>query len=838
VDLNVPSGGGASVAASSPLRRRATPPGAFERTIIFGGMGPGDADACEFLPPADRVAHPGFAECIAELNQPMDLTFDGFASGSEVALEAFAPDGTRIRAETSVADVHGVAKWHWISVPSDPLGDSTLSASQGSLKSTAQLRVEASSQPRRAVLPAAGAPGTTFHFYVAGMQARQRVELSLYRGRKIDEFPFVTSLGAVITDERGNAMFELPTAPDDPWNEYVIDTIPPAGLTRGGRFSLTAPAAVDPQATKLNEVPRQIPAPTAEPPCLGPTVRPGAQPINVGALEIGQDAVLCLTGFAAGQKVYVDTVAGNGSQPGIVQSGSVDASGNARLGFTYLVGLQPGVYQLEFKNDVGFGRPAQAKATIELRKPSKPRVFPASLSSYTTDPSIAVGLVGFSPYETVRLDVYRRAECNAAEGCWSYISSTPRTAVDEFGNLSRDILLGRGAPSGEYRVLTDPPAASGSQDRFTIAESETSILARAAPAPAGIPPSISAPASPAGCLGGAPLIAGKPRNIGEFEWAEDLLPVCLEGFQPREQLNIQEATPDRRSSSGYTVTTDADGKGRFQLLVTYYDAPGVYTLSLKREGVAQPIGQYSVKPASRPRIVVLTSVLGSNWPSYFLSLAGFKPRQSVAFHLYQMAAAGAACSAARPCFTFRSALDNVEVGDNGAAHFALSLNEGDPMGTYAILSVPGNLVARFDVPPPQLRTAAVYQDELRSFVASELTSANKTWAEAVARNGDLSKLEYAFGGNWLEEVRASIQRMRGAGQYRVARLLSPITVQKVERFNNRHIEADVHEEWDDALFNSTGGLVHRLPGRVDQHYVLEPDGLNWKVVESTVKRQN
>ena len=56
-------------------------------------MGPGDQDACEFTAPAERVPHPGFPDCIAELDQPMTLAFDGFQPGQDVVLQAPAPGG-------------------------------------------------------------------------------------------------------------------------------------------------------------------------------------------------------------------------------------------------------------------------------------------------------------------------------------------------------------------------------------------------------------------------------------------------------------------------------------------------------------------------------------------------------------------------------------------------------------------------------------------------------------------------------------------------------------------------------------------------------------------------
>jgi hypothetical protein len=59
------------------------------------------------------------------------------------------------------------------------------------------------------------------------------------------------------------------------------------------------------------------------------------------------------------------------------------------------------------------------------------------------------------------------------------------------------------------------------------------------------------------------------------------------------------------------------------------------------------------------------------------------------------------------------------------------------------------------------------------------------------------------------------------------------------RVNNRRIEVDVREEWDDTVFNANGTIVQKLPGRVEQHYVLESDGSPiWLITESKLARQN
>ena len=49
-------------------------------------------------------------------------------------------------------------------------------------------------------------------------------------------------------------------------------------------------------------------------------------------------------------------------------------------------------------------------------------------------------------------------------------------------------------------------------------------------------------------------------------------------------------------------------------------------------------------------------------------------------------------------------------------------------------------------------------------------------------------------------------------------------------------EADVAEEWDDRTYNSDGSLAKAQPAHVEQHYVLQSFGGQWKVVESQLVR--
>ena len=122
-------------------------------------------------------------------------------------------------------------------------------------------------------------------------------------------------------------------------------------------------------------------------------------------------------------------------------------------------------------------------------------------------------------------------------------------------------------------------------------------------------------------------------------------------------------------------------------------------------------------------------------------------------------------------------------------------------------------------------------------IQSVVPEANRVWASVIARNGaPLTDLERVYSGQWLQEVRSGVEAMRARGQYRVARPTAQIVVRNAQYMSDGRIGADVAEEWDDRTFNSDGSVAKVQPGHIEQHYVLQSFGGQWKVVESRLVR--
>jgi hypothetical protein len=111
------------------------------------------------------------------------------------------------------------------------------------------------------------------------------------------------------------------------------------------------------------------------------------------------------------------------------------------------------------------------------------------------------------------------------------------------------------------------------------------------------------------------------------------------------------------------------------------------------------------------------------------------------------------------------------------------------------------------------------------------------WTTVIAHNGaPVTDLEHVYAGSWLQEVRSGVDAMRASGQYRVARPTAPIVVRNAQYLPDGRIQADVAEEWDDRTYNSDGSVAKVQPGHVEQRYVLQSFGGQWKIVESQLVR--
>lgn len=239
------------------LRRGAPLAPGLSSELHIGQLG--GAAGCLVKPSVGIMAQGARPGCEAEIAGTIRLTFGGFASGQPICLDLRRPDGRS--AEVSVPpSEEGQHAWDWTPWPGDPTGPYTVVAKQGATEASGTILVRSPAQPRLSVVPRSGPPGASFKIALAGYEPGALVPLRVYRcigahpsvlnaegdyQGEMTSYVYLASLRPVRVDERGEAAYELSTAPHDPEGQYVIETGPPA--QKGGAFftrvfSLTADA--------------------------------------------------------------------------------------------------------------------------------------------------------------------------------------------------------------------------------------------------------------------------------------------------------------------------------------------------------------------------------------------------------------------------------------------------------------------------------------------------------------------------------------------------------------------------------------------------------------------
>jgi hypothetical protein len=226
--------------AQSPLRgggRGALPPDVAEqlaRNVGAGGLfAPTDVPPTVELPAQFEIAKGSL------------VVFPGFDQVTPIDLTVTLPDGQvrsfQVLPEHPFAGTVGNAlALRFIPQVGDPLGTYLFYALQGDRQASAAAPVVLATSPwittpgdlfqppfgPQQALP----PGGVFNFALSGVAPEQLVELYLYRGTEGHEFPldfsYLATLPPVTVDVRGEALFTLPTQPDDPPGFYLIETRP------------------------------------------------------------------------------------------------------------------------------------------------------------------------------------------------------------------------------------------------------------------------------------------------------------------------------------------------------------------------------------------------------------------------------------------------------------------------------------------------------------------------------------------------------------------------------------------------------------------------------------
>jgi hypothetical protein len=159
-----------------------------------------------------------------EIGTTFYVCFGGLEPDQDVDVEVTWPNGV-VQWTRDHTDDRGMVAWGWIALPGEPLGVYVVSATQGPRRATGTFAVRAASRPRILVLPEVGSPGSIFRVYLAGFEPHRFVPLYLYR-----DSTYATELPSAAMNDRGEAIRDLRTEPDDPVASYLVRTGAPEGI--------------------------------------------------------------------------------------------------------------------------------------------------------------------------------------------------------------------------------------------------------------------------------------------------------------------------------------------------------------------------------------------------------------------------------------------------------------------------------------------------------------------------------------------------------------------------------------------------------------------------------
>ena len=236
-------------AQDSPLKPRDLPPDGVPEQIA--SFDPAGARARSCVLGSQGLFEFNGAACSLEITDSLSIDIEaGFQSNLLTSIAVDFPDGT-----VSQWSVSGSAV-SWFSEPGEPLGTYRLTAVQGSRRVSGTFVVRRKTEPSvlfgsDSTFPCAGCgltfrPGETINVYMAGYAPNSRVPAFIYRRfRDVSvpnhpgwgEYRFMSSIGPVQMNARGEAAFSISTSWDDGGNfEFV--TIPDVEPTWTARFNI------------------------------------------------------------------------------------------------------------------------------------------------------------------------------------------------------------------------------------------------------------------------------------------------------------------------------------------------------------------------------------------------------------------------------------------------------------------------------------------------------------------------------------------------------------------------------------------------------------------------
>jgi hypothetical protein len=244
-----------AIPVESVVRRKDVPTGEVGRLLTTGQMGGGAVAAnCtlaaggELLPSPYATDHGlGVDGCGLPAGGDLEVDLLDFPPGPLDVLVR-RPDGL---VKTTRIDTDPLDSWSrfvWVAYPGDPLGEYELVVTAGGSSTSGRFTVGVGINPLARVEPDWGPPGTTFKVYLGSYPPNSTAELFLYRNADAD-YVLWSDIGRISLNQRGEAVVNLPTLPDDDLAEYMLWTVPKiyaATANSAPKFQLsTSPELLD-----------------------------------------------------------------------------------------------------------------------------------------------------------------------------------------------------------------------------------------------------------------------------------------------------------------------------------------------------------------------------------------------------------------------------------------------------------------------------------------------------------------------------------------------------------------------------------------------------------------
>lgn len=211
--------GRATSGAPTPLERRDAPPaGVAEQVSYFaagnGGCPEGDGPTVRFLGGYPREGQEW-------IGQNFVICVSGFERKRAVTVNVRRPDGRNLKRRITFDRRYGLHQLPWLPLPGDPLGRHDVTARQGTTTAKASFSVRRAPFPWVRSLDAFVPPGRPVRIVLAGFPSGQSVRLHLYRKSASGRFSYLTSITSRV-DRRGEALYQLSTAPATPRDDYLV----------------------------------------------------------------------------------------------------------------------------------------------------------------------------------------------------------------------------------------------------------------------------------------------------------------------------------------------------------------------------------------------------------------------------------------------------------------------------------------------------------------------------------------------------------------------------------------------------------------------------------------